>query len=355
MVNLPHFSMRFASSCLAILLVLIVVESGVPCRISAQQPELENAATAIGNKLLKEKRTRILVTDFYGPDKRELTEMGRDLAGRFSEALSKASPNFVLLPRSGLTSKVPIFTQPMIIEVPQTLPMFPETFAESNAAHILAWGAEADTIVVGRLKRSSSGIQLELHVYLPPVATVPSAGDTPGSDVAQPWTHEAKIKFPMTNELRAEFDHVLSDSQKDSFVLTAGADNSNESLLKSECVDCPLISFELSVVLNVMLSVQANGGVKVDSVSLQKPQQDEGKSTHLSEMETDGMTGHVIETVTKWRFKTFTPLHGHEPELHRLLVVDGVHRTLVLYPRGAAYLSSVRGKSGIHIESPGNN
>jgi hypothetical protein len=315
--------------------------------VTAQQPEIERAASKIAEKLAKDHGHRVIVADFYGPEREVVTELGRDLAGELSSDLISSAPNLVMLPRSDMEihfSKYGILglgngggTAGLVAGGDYALNPTsgnPDNVEEQEGASELALLAQADTAIVGRISRKGSRLQINLHVYL--VGNPFFQSDwykLRGTDGGELWNHQVTVKVPITSEYEQKINRILRRLPKDSFGFSAGTGQRGPELLRSECVVCREVPLDTGAVLFLILRVGTDGVVSVYSISPRPPNlEPRTGAPGFPEQASGGASDSVKAAVSDWHFRPFNVAKGQAPYQYRLLVVDGINHRVDLLP-----------------------
>jgi TonB family protein len=230
---------------------------------SAQGNDLESAASKIDKLIAKKKRTKIIVTDFFGP-KNGVSEYGQAIANELSAELAKADPSLNVLPRNGQAFTFGNSS-------------FSNDFTESTTACMLARSAGAEVVVTGNLKEHSDTVDISLRVW-----GIPTEQDLVGADKLG----EFAARLSITPEQKVSLGRTIPQNSPNGFRLTAGKKTSADPSIPT-CISCLPPMEEGKAEVNLLISISATGvvtDVELVSTSNQK------------------IGEKVVRAAMKWRF-----------------------------------------------------
>jgi len=116
----------------------------------AQQAQIDSLVTQIAGALKKAHAKKVVVLDFSGPGL-EVTQLGRNLADQFSEALAESRSKFVVADRTQFLQALSAAKPPMVAS------------SDLNPGPVMKL-VRADTEVLGHLETDGNNISLAIEV-----------------------------------------------------------------------------------------------------------------------------------------------------------------------------------------------
>jgi TonB family protein len=236
--------------------------------IPAQGNDLQSAAAKIDKMLTRIKRTKVIVTDFFGP-KNGVTEYGQAIADELSAELVKVDANLNVVPRNGQSYTFG----------PSA---FSEDFREGSAAWFLARSVGAEIVITGTFQEHSDRVTLNLHVWDNPSGHNNMPGERLG---------DFSVRLSITAEQKAQVGRAIPLDPPNGFRLTAGKRSATFAAIPT-CISCmPPMDLGKNEV-NLLLTISAEGrviDVKLISASNQK------------------IGDKAVNSAKQWRFH---PAHG---------------------------------------------